>query len=195
MTPIIGFSATFSRHDGRALSTIFDEIVYHRDFFEMIDDKWLSPLRFTTIQGHFDLSGASTSNGDFVSSSLAKIVNQPQVNGIVVRTWLDRGYGSRRSTLVFAVNIEHVDELVAEFRRRNVDAYAVHSGIPLRQRDAIVEDFRQGKFPVLINCGAYLANQPFSPRVRTSHLSTVFSLRAPPSHGTSFPRCWAVACD
>jgi len=38
--PIVGFSATFSRHDGLALGKVFQEIVYHQDFLEMISDKW-----------------------------------------------------------------------------------------------------------------------------------------------------------
>jgi ATP-dependent helicase IRC3 len=38
--PIIGFSATFSRHDGLALGAVFDRIVYHRDFLEMIKEQW-----------------------------------------------------------------------------------------------------------------------------------------------------------
>lgn len=39
--PIIGFSATFSRHDGLALGSVFERIVYHRDFLEMIKEQWL----------------------------------------------------------------------------------------------------------------------------------------------------------
>ena len=39
--PIIGFSATFSRHDGLALGSVFDRIVYHRDFLDMIQEEWL----------------------------------------------------------------------------------------------------------------------------------------------------------
>jgi ATP-dependent helicase IRC3 len=38
--PIIGFSATFSRHDGLALGSVFERIVYHRHFLEMIKDQW-----------------------------------------------------------------------------------------------------------------------------------------------------------
>jgi ATP-dependent helicase IRC3 len=38
--PIIGFSATFSRHDGLALGSVFERIVYHRDFVEMIKEQW-----------------------------------------------------------------------------------------------------------------------------------------------------------
>jgi ATP-dependent helicase IRC3 len=38
--PIIGFSATFSRHDGLSLGSVFQEIVYHRDFLTMIREQW-----------------------------------------------------------------------------------------------------------------------------------------------------------
>lgn len=38
--PIVGFSATFSRHDGMALGTVYEEIVYHKDFLAMMDEKW-----------------------------------------------------------------------------------------------------------------------------------------------------------
>ena len=41
--PIIGFSATFSRHDGIALGAVFESIVYHRDFLEMIKEQWSVP--------------------------------------------------------------------------------------------------------------------------------------------------------
>ncbi len=38
--PIVGFSATFSRHDGLALGSVFQRIVYHRDFLDMMKDQW-----------------------------------------------------------------------------------------------------------------------------------------------------------
>ena len=38
--PIIGFSATFGRHDGLALGSVFEHIVYHRDFLAMIKEQW-----------------------------------------------------------------------------------------------------------------------------------------------------------
>lgn len=42
--PIIGFSATFSRHDGLALGSVFERLVYHRDVLQMIDEDWLVPF-------------------------------------------------------------------------------------------------------------------------------------------------------
>lgn len=38
--PIIGFSATFSRHDGLSLGSVFEEIVYHKDILDLIDEEW-----------------------------------------------------------------------------------------------------------------------------------------------------------
>lgn len=38
--PIIGFSATFGRHDGLALGSVFDHIVFHQEILEMVKEKW-----------------------------------------------------------------------------------------------------------------------------------------------------------
>ena len=37
---VIGVSATLSRLDGLKLGTALDEIVYHRDYIDMIGEKW-----------------------------------------------------------------------------------------------------------------------------------------------------------
>ena len=108
--PILGFSATFSRHDGLALSSVFEEIVYHRDFLEMIKEQWYAKLvvfarrpfmrdcdrlckvRFTTVRANIDLSNVTINSrsGDFNPTSLAQVVNTDSVNELIVRTWLDR---------------------------------------------------------------------------------------------------------
>ncbi|TBU45109.1 P-loop containing nucleoside triphosphate hydrolase protein [Dichomitus squalens] len=151
--PILGFSATFSRHDGMALGSVFEEIVYHKDVVEMIKDQWLCEVRFTTVQADLDLSGVTvnTSSGDFNPTSLAHVVNTPVVNELVVRSWLDKA-ADRKSTLVFCVNLAHVNALTTTFRNAGVDARYVHSKTPAAERKALVEDFKAAKFPVLVNC-------------------------------------------
>jgi ATP-dependent helicase IRC3 len=108
--PIIGFSATFSRHDGLALGSVFERIVYHRDFLEMIKEQWyahfvpfrdfnhsgrtlrLCDVRFTSVRANIDLKNVTISlrTGDFNATSLAHIINTETVNNLVVQTWLDR---------------------------------------------------------------------------------------------------------
>ncbi|KAF5384896.1 hypothetical protein D9615_001480 [Tricholomella constricta] len=136
--PIIGFSATFSRHDGLSLGSVFERIVYHRDFLEMIKEQWHA-LRCPV---HI---------WDFNPTSLAHVINTESVNELVVKTWLDRA-AARKSTLVFCVNIAHVVALTQTFRRYGVDARYVYSQTPMVERKALVASFKAGQFPILVNC-------------------------------------------
>jgi ATP-dependent helicase IRC3 len=106
--PIIGFSATFSRHDGLALGSVFERIVYHHDFLEMIKQEWytimcfkyiptssiyrLCNIRFTSVRANINLKEVTVSShtGDFNPTSLAQVINTDAVNELVVRTWMDR---------------------------------------------------------------------------------------------------------
>ncbi|KAI1788749.1 P-loop containing nucleoside triphosphate hydrolase protein [Ganoderma leucocontextum] len=151
--PILGFSATFSRHDGLALGSVFEEIVYHKDFLEMIKDEWLCRVLFTTVHADIDLSGVTinSNSGDFNPTSLAHVINTKPVNELIVRTWLDKAAG-RKSTLVFCVNLAHVAALTAAFRDAGMDARYLHSKTPAGERKALVSGFKSGEFPVLVNC-------------------------------------------
>ncbi|KZP10559.1 P-loop containing nucleoside triphosphate hydrolase protein [Athelia psychrophila] len=153
LIPIIGFSATFSRHDGLALGSVFERIVYHRDFLEMIKEQWLCDVRFTSVKASINLSDVtvSSASGDFNATSLAHVINTETVNNMVVQTWLDRAE-TRKSTLVFCVNLAHVRDLTQTFRQFGIDARYVHSGTPVAERRTLISSFKEGAFPVLVNC-------------------------------------------
>lgn len=150
--PVLGFSATLRRHDGRALSVAFDHIVFHRNFIDLVKDQWLCDVKFTTVQVDIDLDAVGLSaTGDFNRRALAKAMNRPTLNNVAVRAWLDRAR-NRRSTLVFCADIAHVEALTARFRENGIDAKNVTSHTDRNERDVILDDFKAGKFPVLLNC-------------------------------------------
>ncbi len=95
---------------------------------------------------------AANLNSDFATSSLAAVVNTDVVNRVILKAWIDRAHNRRRSTLVFAVNIEHVQDLTHTFRNAGVDARYLHGGTPMVERRQLLEDFRNGLYPVLVNC-------------------------------------------
>ncbi|KAJ7293530.1 P-loop containing nucleoside triphosphate hydrolase protein [Mycena rebaudengoi] len=152
--PIIGFSATFSRHDGLALGSVFDRIVYHRDFLEMIKEQWLCDVRFTSVHANINLKDVvvNSRTGDFNPTSLAQVINTEMINNLVAKTWIDRAGPNRKSTLVFCVNVAHVEALTQTFRGYGIDARYVFSGTPVSERQALIASFKAGQFPVLINC-------------------------------------------
>lgn len=61
--------------------------------------------------------------------------------------------GTRKSTLVFCVDIAHVTEMTNTFRKYGIDARFVTSLTPKEDRSRLLDDFRAGVFSVLVNCG------------------------------------------
>ncbi|KAF2860452.1 DNA or RNA helicase of superfamily II [Piedraia hortae CBS 480.64] len=151
---LVGVSATLSRYDGRSLKMAIDHIAYHKDYLELIKNDWLSNAIFTTVELGADLSRVKSSSGDFQTASLSKAVNLESQNDLVVRSWLARA-ANRKSTLVFCVDTDHVVDLTNRFREYGVEAHYVTGKTPVKTRRQKVEDFKEGKYPVLLNCGVF----------------------------------------
>ncbi|KAL4892477.1 P-loop containing nucleoside triphosphate hydrolase protein [Aspergillus ambiguus] len=152
---LVGVSATFSRADGLQLGAAIDHIVYHKDYMDMIDEKWLANAVFTTVRSEADLSRVRKDRfGDFALKSLSHAVNTPRSNEITVRAWLANAAG-RKSTLVFCVDIDHTRQLTEAFRAAGIDARYITSNTPRDVRDAQLRAFRAHHFPILLNCGLF----------------------------------------
>ncbi|KAM0327915.1 hypothetical protein ACHAQA_005313 [Verticillium albo-atrum] len=152
---LVGVSATFSRFDGLKLGAAIDQIVYHKDYVDMIGEKWLSDVVFTTVESTADVSRVKNGiNGDFQAGELSRIVNTDQINEITVRSWLAKA-GGRKSTLVFCVDLAHVAGLTQKFRQHGKDARFVTGDTPTLERSETLRAFRNGEFPVLVNCGVF----------------------------------------
>ncbi|KAK2758382.1 hypothetical protein FQN54_004232 [Arachnomyces sp. PD_36] len=152
---LVGVSATFSRFDGLKLGAAIDHIVYHKDYIDMIGEKWLADAVFTTVKLHADLSGvADGPNGDFNPTQLSAAVNTANANDVTVRTWFSRA-SERKSTLVFCVDIEHVRCLTAAFRQHGIDARYITGETPKNIRAQTLDSFRNQEYPVLVNCGLF----------------------------------------
>ncbi|KAI0701408.1 P-loop containing nucleoside triphosphate hydrolase protein [Cerioporus squamosus] len=154
--PIIGFSATFSRFDGLALASVFEDIVHHQDVVELQRQGWLCDLRFTTVQAKMGLGQVSVHKrtGDYHENSLARVLNTNAMIELLVRAWKEKA-SHRKSTVIFCVNLAHVANVTDAFRAAGVDARAVSSQTATAQRAALVADFKAGKYPVLVNCSVF----------------------------------------
>ncbi|KAI6785155.1 putative mitochondrial ATP-dependent helicase-like protein [Emericellopsis cladophorae] len=152
---LVGVSATFARFDGVKLGAAIDEIVYHKDYVDMISDKWLSDVVFTTVESTANLSRVKKNPfGDFQTSDLSEAVNTDEINDITIRSWMAKA-ANRKSTLVFCVDIAHVRGLTRRFREYGLDARYVTGDTPQVERGEILDAFRRGEFPVLVNCGVF----------------------------------------
>lgn len=156
VTPVlVGVSATLSRFDGLRLGAAIDQIVYHKDYIDMIGENWLSDVIFTTVETEADISKVKhASTGDFQPGELSKVINTEQINKTTVRSWLTKAK-ERKSTMVFCVDLAHVASLTNTFRTHGIDARFVTGDTHRAERSARLDAFRAGEFPVLVNCGVF----------------------------------------
>lgn len=152
--PVIGFSATFERADKRALSAALDEIVYHKDVMEMIDEKWLCEGRFTNVKTTVNLDDVKRTRSDFILTSLSSAINTPETNRIITKTYshMKKKFGIK-STLVFGVDKAHVNALNKAFIADGVNSECITSDFKAAERDRIMQSFKDGETEVLVNCG------------------------------------------
>ncbi|KAK5093416.1 putative ATP-dependent helicase IRC3 [Exophiala xenobiotica] len=152
---LVGVSATFSRFDGLRLGAAIDHIVYHKDYVDMIGEKWLCDVKFTTVRSGANLSRVKTNkDGDFAISQLSSAVNNDEINDITVKSWLTEAE-DRESTLVFCVDLNHVGSLTDTFRKYGIDARFITGDTKKKIRGERLEAFKNREFPVLLNCGVF----------------------------------------
>jgi ATP-dependent helicase IRC3 len=125
------------------------------DYVDMIEENWLSDVVFTTVEIKADLTKVATgATGDFQAGALSKVINTDETNELVVKSWKAKAR-DRHSTLIFCVDLSHVTNLTAMFRETGIDAQFVTGDTPTKVRSARIDAFRNGEFPVLLNCGVF----------------------------------------
>lgn len=98
-----------------------------------------------------DLSKVKTTGGDFNEKQTAEVMREPTLVANVVQQW--KAHASHLSTVVFAVTVEHSQQLTAEFRAAGVRAEHLDGATSLEAREAILRRVDRGETQVLCNVG------------------------------------------
>ena len=131
----------------------------------MISDKYLSDVIIEKVKTNIKLDGVKLVKGEYSNQSLIPLINVAARNRCIVEIYkqqagirlirLTVALHKRKSTLVFAANVEHVRNLVDSFRNQGIDARGILGTTASCQRSQLIQDFKAGVYPVLINCGNY----------------------------------------
>lgn len=133
---------------------MYDKIIFHKGLSELMEENWICSIQSFKVSTSVSLADVDIVDNDFIQSQLASTINIPARNKLIVEWWKKNGQ-SFRSTLVFAVNVEHIHQLEKHFREENIDARSVWGETPSSERISLIRQFKEGKFPVLINCGVF----------------------------------------
>jgi len=148
---VFGLTATPCRLDGQPLREHFDCMVQVAPYSELIDSgSIVAPIVYAARKPPA-LSHVRKVAGDYNLGQLEDAVLEPHVIGDVVDAWHRNAAG--RSTVLFAVGVQHSKELVESFRESGVRAAHLDGTTPDDERLQILTDLEVGKLKLVSNVG------------------------------------------
>ena len=145
--PRLGFSATPWRLSGKGLKDVYDDMVVGPSVKWLIDNHYLAPFKMYGFQA--DTSGLKkSSTGDYTKKSMDDMASKI-IHGDIIRNWKDKANG--RKTIVYCHSIEFSKKVAQWFNDAGVPAKHADSKTPAKERDEIMDKFREGKIKVLCN--------------------------------------------
>jgi superfamily II DNA or RNA helicase len=146
---LLGVTATPVRLDGQGLARFFDTLIVGPSTQELIDRKFLAPLRvFAPVQP--DLTGVHRRGGDYVTSELADVMAKPAIIGSALEQYVKHAAGQR--AIVFSPSIEHARDTSRQFLAAGHSSQCIDGGMDRQLRTEAITAFRAGTIRVLTSC-------------------------------------------
>ena len=156
---VVGFTATPYRMSGPIChkNHILNEICYEANVGNLIRDGFLCKLRSRVGDVQPDLSNVKRNHGgDYVESSLASIIDTPEVVTKAIRSAMTHIINEKRKSIVFfCVDVDHCTQVSIELRKYGVDAPCVTAKTSPAERDRIAKGFIEGKYKAICNVNVY----------------------------------------
>lgn len=147
---VLGVTATPVRTDGQGFRNIYDDLISGISVTDLIQKDYLSNFRLFGAVSKIKTQGINITAGDFNLQELSQAVAEADITGDLVPTW--KKYAEGKKTILFAVDVTHSKECTKAFSNAGISAEHIDGTTPAKERDAILERFRNGKTLVLCNC-------------------------------------------
>lgn len=148
---VVGYSATPIAPRGQSLGIFWQDIIETITFSELIEQGWLTPLRYFAAPD-IDLSGIDTdADGDWRESQLGDAMDKPELVGDIYKNWQRIACG--KSTVIFASSQAHARHLCDEFNSHGWRFEYVDCTFSDDDRQAIFSRLRRGDSIGVVNVG------------------------------------------
>lgn len=146
--PLIGFTATPARLDGKPLSEIFDRLIIGVDYAYLIKHNYLVDYDYFSPDLNFNFSEWKLKSGDFDSVDNALHLDNKAIYGDILK-YLDLS----KKTIIYSPTIDYSKKLELQINEHfNARISAEFNGkTPQNERNKIIDDFKNDKIKILIN--------------------------------------------
>jgi len=151
---VVGLTATPFRmgsgylHEGEG--ALFDKIIYDINIEELVEQGFLSNLISVDPVNKMSTEGIHTRRGDFVTGELSTQLDREELTQGIVSDLLT--YSTKyKHWLLFAIDIQHAENIVRILAEHGVPAACTHSKLNKKQNELAVEGFKSGLYKALVN--------------------------------------------
>ena len=151
----LGLTATPCRLNGKGFTDLFDVLVQSWDIPTFIKEKWLSTYDFVSIKADSRTQQLISSlkkrgaDGDYQVKEMDAVLNKRPSIERLYNCVME--YAHNRKGFVYAININHARSIAEYYQSQGVNAVAIDSHTPVKERERIISSFRSGGLQVLVN--------------------------------------------
>lgn len=147
-TPLIGFTATPARLDGKPLGDIFDRLIIGVNYSYLIANKYLVDYDYFSPDLNFDFSKWKLKSGDFDTVDNALHLDKKAIYGDILK-YIDLS----KKTIIYSPTVDYSKKLETQINEHfNARISAEFNGTtPQSERDKIIDAFKKNKIKILIN--------------------------------------------
>ena len=149
-TYTVGFTATPVRLDGKPLGDMYDTLIEGVSVKWLIKNHRLAPFEYYAPTA-VDTDGLRVQGGDYVIRDLEQLMSDRAIYSDVLKSWKRLAEGDK--TIAYCVSVKHAKETAAMFCAAGYKAQTIDGGTPEKQREAIMQQFRNGDIQILCNVG------------------------------------------
>ena len=146
--PLIGFTATPARLDGKPLGEIFDRLIIGVNYAYLIEHNYLVDYDYFSPDLNFDFSQWKLKSGDFDSVDNALHLDKKAIYGDILK-YIDLS----KKTIIYSPTVDYSKKLESQINEHfSARVSAEFNGkTPQLERDKIIDDFKNDRIKILIN--------------------------------------------
>ena len=155
----LGMTATPCRLNRKGFTDLFDTLITSDSIADFIRQGWLSAFDYFSIrpdsedQMLVDNLQKRGADGDFQVKEMDAVLNRrPSIERLYESI---RQYADGKKGIVYAISIDHARNIAGYYKEHGMNAVAIDSKTPAKERKRLVEDFKKGKIQVLVNVDVF----------------------------------------
>lgn len=146
----VGFTATPVRLDGKPLGDMYDTLVEGVTVRWLIEHQRLAPFEYYAPTA-VDTDSLRVQAGDYIIRDMEQLMADRAIYSDVLKSW--KRLAGNEKTIAYCVSVKHARETADMFQDAGYSAQAIDGSTPDKQREDIMQRFRNGDIQILCNVG------------------------------------------